>query len=227
MQKQQLIFAFWRRPKKRKKKERKKNPTGKSFVLIGITKYTGTAWICLWEDDLWKDSTAIGSPPECRYIRINIWIAAFFFKIKNNINFVCEFWDHCIYESPHTSSMAAWRWFNMARRGTQHWSLPTVWGKVSSRLALYAGKPLSPFYDFEFLFSVCLSFSFTSFCLTVIFVYTVLFFIFFQEAFNDCLRYQFLLFFGGFLLSLLFPNLHSGFFFSFLLSNRKKSSYTW
>lgn len=99
----------------------------------------------------------------------------FFFKIKNNINFVCEFWDHCIYESPHTSSMAAWRWFNMARRGTQHWSLPTVWGKVSSRLALYAGKPLSPFYDFEFLFSVCLSFSFTSFCLTVIFVYTVLF----------------------------------------------------
>lgn len=175
MQKQQLIFAFWRRPKNRKKKERKKNPTGKSFVLIGITKYTGTAWICLWEDDLWKDSTAIGSPPECRYIRINIWIAAFFFKIKNNINFVCEFWDHCIYESPHTSSMAAWRWFNMARRGTQHWSLPTVWGKVSSRLALYAGKPLSPFYDFEFLFSVCLSFSFTSFCLTVIFVYTVLF----------------------------------------------------
>lgn len=213
MQKQQLIFAFWRRPKNRKKKERKKNPTGKSFVLIGITKYTGTAWICLWEDDLWKDSTAIGSPPECRYIRINIWIAAFFFKIKNNINFVCEFWDHCIYESPHTSSMAAWRWFNMARRGTQHWSLPTVWGKVSSRLALYAGKPLSPFYDFEFLFSVCLSFSFTSFCLTVIFVYTVLFFIFFQEAFNDCLRYEFLLFFGGFLLSLLFPNLHLVFFF--------------
>lgn len=213
MQKQQLIFAFWRRPKNRKKKERKKNPTGKSFVLIGITKYTGTAWICLWEDDLWKDSTAIGSPPECRYIKINIWIAAFFFKIKNNINFVCEFWDHCIYESPHTSSMAAWRWFNMARRGTQHWSLPTVWGKVSSRLALYAGKPLSPFYDFEFLFSVCLSFSFTSFCLTVIFVYTVLFFIFFQEAFNDCLRYQFLLFFGGFLLSLLFPNLHLVFFF--------------
>lgn len=126
---------------------------------------------------------------------------------------MCEFWDHCIYESPHTSSMAAWRWFNMARRGTQHWSLPTVWGKVSSRLALYAGKPLSPFYDFEFLFSVCLSFSFTSFCLTVIFVYTVLFFIFFQEAFNDCLRYQFLLFLGGFLLSLLFPNLHLFFFF--------------
>lgn len=213
MHEQQLIFAFWRRPKNRKKKERKKNPTGKSFVLIGITKYTGTAWICLWEDDLWKDSTAIGSPPECRYIKINIWIAAFFLKIKNNINFVCEFWDHCIYESPHTSSMAAWRWFNMARRGTQHWSLPTVWGKVSSRLALYAGKPLSPFYDFEFLFSVCLSFSFTSFCLTVIFVYTVLFFIFFQEAFNDCLRYQFLLFLGGFLLSLLFPNLHLVFFF--------------
>lgn len=126
---------------------------------------------------------------------------------------MCEFWDHCIYESPHTSSMAAWRWFNMARRGTQHWSLPTVWGKVSSRLALYAGKPLSPFYDFEFLFSVCLSFSFTSFCLTVIFVYTVLFFIFFQEAFNDCLRYQFLLFFGGFLLSLLCSNLHLVFFF--------------
>lgn len=133
-------FCFLKKTKKnRKKKERKKNPTGKSFVLIGITKYTGTAWICLWEDDLWKDSTAIGSPPECRYIRINIWIAAFF-KIKNNINFVCEFWDHCIYESPHTSSMAAWRWFNMARRGTQHWSLPTVWGKVSSRLALYAGR---------------------------------------------------------------------------------------
>lgn len=65
---------------------------------------------------------------------------------------MCEFWDHCIYESPHTSSMAAWRWFNMARRGTQHWSLPTVWGKVSSRLALYAGKPLSPFYDWVFIF---------------------------------------------------------------------------
>lgn len=99
-----------------------------------------------------------------------------FFSIKNNIYFVCEFWDHCIYESPHISSMAAWRWFNMARRGTQHWSLPTVWGKVSSRLALYAGKPPSSFMTFEFLFSVCLSFSFMSFCLTVIFVYTVIFF---------------------------------------------------
>lgn len=225
MHEQQLIFAFWRRPKNRKKKERKKNPTGKSFVLIGITKYTGTAWICLWEDDLWKDSTAIGSPPECRYIKINIWIAAFFFKIKNNINFVCEFWDHCIYESPHTSSMAAWRWFNMARRGTQHWSLPTVWGKVSSRLALYAGKPLSPFYDWVFIFCLFII-QFYEFLFDGYFCLHSTFFIFFQEAFNDCLRYQFLLFLGGFLLSLLFPNLH-WFFFSFLLSNRKKSSYTW
>lgn len=226
MQKQQLIFAFWRRPKNRKKKERKKNPTGKSFVLIGITKYTGTAWICLWEDDLWKDSTAIGSPPECRYIRINIWIAAFFFKIKNNINFVCEFWDHCIYESPHTSSMAAWRWFNMARRGTQHWSLPTVWGKVSSRLALYAGKPLSPFYDFEFLFSVCLSFSFTSFCLTVIFVYTVLFLSSSKKHLMTAFDISFYYFWGVFCCLCCFQ-IYIWFFFSFLLSNRKKSSYTW
>lgn len=226
MQKQQLIFAFWRRPKNRKKKERKKNPTGKSFVLIGITKYTGTAWICLWEDDLWKDSTAIGSPPECRYIRINIWIAAFFFKIKNNINFVCEFWDHCIYESPHTSSMAAWRWFNMARRGTQHWSLPTVWGKVSSRLALYAGKPLSPFYDFEFLFSVCLSFSFTSFCVTVIFVYTVLFLSSSKKRLMTAFDISFY-YFGGVFCCLCCFQIYIWFFFSFLLSNRKKSSYTW
>lgn len=138
-----------------------------------------------------------------------------FFSIKNNIYFVCEFWDHCIYESPHISSMAAWRWFNMARRGTQHWSLPTVWGKVSSRLALYAGKPPSSFMTFEFLFSVCLSFSFMSFCLTVIFVYTVIFFLFFQETFNDCLRYEFLLFLG-FLLFFLFPNLHLGFSFLFV-----------
>lgn len=152
MHNQQLIFVFWRRPKIERKKKETYRRFGevKPFVLIGITTYTETAWICLWEDDLWNDSTAIGSPAECRYIRINIWIA--FFSIKNNIYFVCEFWDHCIYESPHISSMAAWRWFNMARRGTQHWSLPTVWGKVSSRLALYAGKPPSSFMTLSFYF---------------------------------------------------------------------------
>lgn len=85
-------------------------------------------------------------------IHKNQYLNCFFFSIKNNIYFVCEFWDHCIYESPHISSMAAWRWFNMARRGTQHWSLPTVWGKVSSRLALYAGKPPSSFMTLSFYF---------------------------------------------------------------------------
>lgn len=134
---------------------------------------------------------------------------------------MCEFWDHCIYESPHTSSMAAWRWFNMARRGTQHWSLPTVWGKVSSRLALYAGKPLSPFYDFEFLFSVCLSFSFTSFCLTVIFVYTVLFLSSSKKRLMTAFDISFYYFGGGFLLSLLFPNLHLVFFFRFFFQTAK------
>lgn len=137
----------------------------------------------------------------------------FFFKIKNNINFVCEFWDHCIYESPHTSSMAAWRWFNMARRGTQHWSLPTVWGKVSSRLALYAGKPLfSILWLWVFIFCLFII-QFYEFLFDGYFCLHSTFFIFFQEAFNDCLRYQFLLFLGGFLLSLLFPNLHLVFFF--------------
>lgn len=145
----------------------------------------------------------------------------FFFKIKNNINFVCEFWDHCIYESPHTSSMAAWRWFNMARRGTQHWSLPTVWGKVSSRLALYAGKPLSPFYDFEFLFSVCLSFSFTSFCLTVIFVYTVLFLSSSKKRLMTAFDISFYYFWGVFCCLCCFQIYICFFFFRFFFQTAK------
>lgn len=175
MQKQQLIFAFWRRPKNRKKEREKEKPYRKVFcfdwnykVYRNRMDLSVRRWFVKRFHRDWLSAGV--SIHKNQYLN-----CCFFFKIKNNINFVCEFWDHCIYESPHTSSMAAWRWFNMARRGTQHWSLPTVWGKVSSRLALYAGKPLSPFYDFEFLFSVCLSFSFTSFCLTVIFVYTVLF----------------------------------------------------
>lgn len=83
MHNQQLIFVFWRRPKIERKKKETYRRFGevKPFVLIGITTYTETAWICLWEDDLWNDSTAIGSPTECRYIRINIWIAFFQLKI--------------------------------------------------------------------------------------------------------------------------------------------------
>lgn len=133
---------------------------------------------------------------------------------------MCEFWDHCIYESPHTSSMAAWRWFNMARRGTQHWSLPTVWGKVSSRLALYAGKPLSPFYDFEFLFSVCLSFSFTSFCLTVIFVYTVLFLSSSKKRLMTAFDISFYYFLGVFCCLCCFQ-IYIGFFFRFFFQTAK------
>lgn len=133
---------------------------------------------------------------------------------------MCEFWDHCIYESPHTSSMAAWRWFNMARRGTQHWSLPTVWGKVSSRLALYAGKPLSPFYDFEFLFSVCLSFSFTSFCLTVIFVYTVLFLSSSKKRLMTAFDISFY-YFGGFSVVFVVSKFTFGFFFRFFFQTAK------
>lgn len=174
MHRQQLIFAFWRRPKIEKKREKEK-PYRKVFcfdwnykVYRNRMDLSVRRWFVKRFHRDWLSAGV--SIHKNQYLN-----CCFFFKIKNNINFVCEFWDHCIYESPHTSSMAAWRWFNMARRGTQHWSLPTVWGKVSSRLALYAGKPLSPFYDLEFLFSVCLSFSFTSFCLTVIFVYTVLF----------------------------------------------------
>lgn len=133
---------------------------------------------------------------------------------------MCEFWDHCIYESPHTSSMAAWRWFNMARRGTQHWSLPTVWGKVSSRLALYAGKPLSPFYDFEFLFSVCLSFSFTSFCLTVIFVYTVLFLSSSKKRLMTAFDISFYYFWGVFCCLCCFQ-IYIWFFFRFFFQTAK------
>lgn len=226
MQKQQLIFAFWRRPKNRKKKRKKEKPYRKVFcfdwnykVYRNRMDLSVRRWFVKRFHRDWLSAGV--SIHKNQYLN-----CCFFFKIKNNINFVCEFWDHCIYESPHTSSMAAWRWFNMARRGTQHWSLPTVWGKVSSRLALYAGKPLSPFYDFEFLFSVCLSFSFTSFCLTVIFVYTVLFLSSSKKRLMTAFDISFY-YFGGVFCCLCCFQIYIWFFFSFLLSNRKKSSYTW
>lgn len=226
MQKQQLIFAFWRRPKNRKKKRKKEKPYRKVFcfdwnykVYRNRMDLSVRRWFVKRFHRDWLSAGV--SIHKNQYLN-----CCFFFKIKNNINFVCEFWDHCIYESPHTSSMAAWRWFNMARRGTQHWSLPTVWGKVSSRLALYAGKPLSPFYDFEFLFSVCLSFSFTSFCLTVIFVYTVLFLFPSKKRLMTAFDISFY-YFGGVFCCLCCFQIYIWFFFSFLLSNRKKSSYTW
>lgn len=226
MQKQQLIFAFWRRPKNRKKEREKEKPYRKVFcfdwnykVYRNRMDLSVRRWFVKRFHRDWLSAGV--SIHKNQYLN-----CCFFFKIKNNINFVCEFWDHCIYESPHTSSMAAWRWFNMARRGTQHWSLPTVWGKVSSRLALYAGKPLSPFYDFEFLFSVCLSFSFTSFCLTVIFVYTVLFLSSSKKRLMTAFDISFYYFWGVFCCLCCFQ-IYIWFFFSFLLSNRKKSSYTW
>lgn len=134
---------------------------------------------------------------------------------------MCEFWDHCIYESPHTSSMAAWRWFNMARRGTQHWSLPTVWGKVSSRLALYAGKPLfSVLWLWVFIFCLFII-QFYEFLFDGYFCLHSTFFIFFQEAFNDCLRYQFLLFWGGVSVVFVVSKFTFGFFFRFFFQTAK------